>query len=300
MNNRVDYIITSLGGAIPVSSLTAATGTNTIDNEAFQQEWKWDSLGSGIGLKISTASTAATANTQVLMELRKIGGAAGAGNNSLVLNVINEDLAWTSIAKAAHFEARQFAVTLGKTGVDAGYGNVGIFGNSKVSFYQDSTEAVFFRKNWGINYFEMVASTAGYIFQVGTTNQVRFSTSTGTPFLAYYHNGSSKQTQLFNAVSDGGYHPTGTHASIVENENGVFNFSANSGLTYYTPFTPNGQLALHGANNNVGIGTLTPNASAKLDVSSTTQGFAPPEMTATQASAITYQKLQQPQYRCFM
>ena len=52
-------------------------------------------------------------------------------------------------------------------------------------------------------------------------------------------------------------------------------------------FTPKWQLALHGANNNVGIGTLTPNSSAKLDVSSTTQGFAPPEMTATQASAIS-------------
>ena len=37
----------------------------------------------------------------------------------------------------------------------------------------------------------------------------------------------------------------------------------------------------------VGIGTETPNASAKLDVTSTTRGFAPPQVTATQASAIT-------------
>ena len=47
------------------------------------------------------------------------------------------------------------------------------------------------------------------------------------------------------------------------------------------------QITVDGTNNNVGIGTITPNASAKLDVSSTTQGFAPPEMTATQASAIS-------------
>ena len=47
------------------------------------------------------------------------------------------------------------------------------------------------------------------------------------------------------------------------------------------------QLTIGGANNNVGVGTITPNSSAKLDVSSTTQGFAPPEMTATQASAIS-------------
>ena len=47
------------------------------------------------------------------------------------------------------------------------------------------------------------------------------------------------------------------------------------------------KLNIVGSTNNVGIGTETPNASAKLDVTSTTQGFAPPQMTATQASAIT-------------
>ena len=200
--------------------------------------------------------------------------------------VINEDFAPSSVAKAAHFEAKSFAATFGKTGNNAGYGNVGIFGNSKVSFYEGSTESVFFRKKHNVDYFEMVASTAGYIFQVGTTNQVRFATSTGVPFLGYYHNGSSKQTQLFNAVSDGTVYPSGTHASLFENENGVLKFSANSGLTPGMGFAPSWQLVLHGANNNVGVGTLTPNASAKLDVWSTTQGFAPPEMTAAQASAI--------------
>ena len=37
---------------------------------------------------------------------------------------------------------------------------------------------------------------------------------------------------------------------------------------------------------NVGIGTTAPNASAKLDVNSTTQGFLPPRLTATQRDAI--------------
>lgn len=40
------------------------------------------------------------------------------------------------------------------------------------------------------------------------------------------------------------------------------------------------------ANLNVGIGTTTPDASAKLDVDSTTQGFAPPRMTNAQILAI--------------
>ena len=37
----------------------------------------------------------------------------------------------------------------------------------------------------------------------------------------------------------------------------------------------------------VGIGTTSPNASAKLDITSTTQGFLPPRMTATQRDAIS-------------
>jgi uncharacterized protein (TIGR02145 family) len=42
-----------------------------------------------------------------------------------------------------------------------------------------------------------------------------------------------------------------------------------------------------GRTQNVGIGTTTPAASARLDVSSTTKGFLPPRMTAVQRSAIS-------------
>ena len=37
----------------------------------------------------------------------------------------------------------------------------------------------------------------------------------------------------------------------------------------------------------VGVGTITPNASAQLDVSSTTKGFLPPRMTYAQRQSIT-------------
>mgnify|MGYP000539430587 CR=1 FL=1 len=36
----------------------------------------------------------------------------------------------------------------------------------------------------------------------------------------------------------------------------------------------------------VGVGTSTPTASAKLEISSTTQGFLPPKMTTTQKNNI--------------
>ena len=42
-----------------------------------------------------------------------------------------------------------------------------------------------------------------------------------------------------------------------------------------------------GVNAQVGIGTTSPNASAELDVSSTTKGFLPPRLTTTQRNAIS-------------
>ena len=76
LNNRVDYIITSLGGAIPVSSLTAATGTNTIDNLAHKQTWQWNSVTNGGGLLIDSNSTSAIAG-DALVEIKRSGAITG-------------------------------------------------------------------------------------------------------------------------------------------------------------------------------------------------------------------------------
>lgn len=53
-------------------------------------------------------------------------------------------------------------------------------------------------------------------------------------------------------------------------------------LAYAVMFTT----TVTNAQNNLGVGTATPDASAKLEVSSTTQGMLVPRMTATQRSSI--------------
>lgn len=281
----------TISAAAALSSITAATAAHTINNAAFRQEWKWDSLGSGIGLKISTASTAATANTQVLVELRKTGVTPSSyeGYGSTLLNVINEDSNPSFILKAAHFEARNFAATFGKTGVNAGYGNVAIFGNSKLHFFHNGAESAYISRLFNTPALKIAAPPNGYLqFQTGTGTEIDFLRSDGSFYLGTYYTGTTRQVMLLNARGSGNsYDAAGTHASVIENNSGTLKLSANTGLTANSNFTPTWQLNIVGSTNNVGVGTLTPNASAKLDVSSTTQGFAPPEMTATQASAIS-------------
>jgi len=67
---------TPSGGSSVFSALTAATGTNTINNAAFAQEWQWNSLTSGNGLVLSSSSTAAASNTQTVFRVNQTGANA--------------------------------------------------------------------------------------------------------------------------------------------------------------------------------------------------------------------------------
>ena len=58
------------------SGITAATGTNTINNAANAQEWQWNTLGAGTGLLLSSSSTAAASNTNTLFRVNQTGANA--------------------------------------------------------------------------------------------------------------------------------------------------------------------------------------------------------------------------------
>ena len=52
--------------ATPISSLTAATGTNTINNANYPQTWNWNSLGaSGAGLTLASTSSCVWKRTRI-------------------------------------------------------------------------------------------------------------------------------------------------------------------------------------------------------------------------------------------
>ena len=74
---------------------------------------------------------------------------------------------------------------------------------------------------------------------------------------------------------------------ISSNDNVVSNYKGVSLRVYDgTAYASGLEVVGNGAESRVGIGTTTPNASAKLQLDSTTKGFLPPRMTTTQKNAI--------------
>jgi hypothetical protein len=78
---------------------------------------------------------------------------------------------------------------------------------------------------------------------------------------------------------------TGT-VFTVNDASGLPIVSVDTGLNDVVTIGTYGSNALVVRNNQVGIGTTTPNVAALLDITSTTKGFLPPRMTSTQRDAI--------------
>jgi hypothetical protein len=69
--------------AVPISKLVPATGSNTINNNSYLQEWQWNNLAAGSGLKLSSNSTAASTNLQRLLDVKLYGANAVSGETTV-------------------------------------------------------------------------------------------------------------------------------------------------------------------------------------------------------------------------
>ena len=83
----VDLISAGGGGAL--SAITAATTTNTINNTNYLQEWQWNTLAGGTGLKLSASTTLAASNTQKILHLSLSG--ANATSNQTTTTAVFEN-----------------------------------------------------------------------------------------------------------------------------------------------------------------------------------------------------------------
>lgn len=64
---------TPTSSGIAISDLTPADTTNTINNDAYRQEWQWDGLAGNTALKLSSTNTSASGGNQKLFEVALTG-----------------------------------------------------------------------------------------------------------------------------------------------------------------------------------------------------------------------------------
>jgi len=93
------------GGGTSLSGLTAATGTNTINNATFAQEWQWNTLAGATGLALSSTSTAAASGTQVLFSSILSGANATSSQTTYAAKFSNTHTGTTATNIAAQFDA---------------------------------------------------------------------------------------------------------------------------------------------------------------------------------------------------
>lgn len=278
------------GSGSALSSITAATATNTINNVANTQEWQWNSLSASTGLKLSSSSTANTSGS-VLLDLTMTGATATYQNNT-VLRIANNKTNANLTNKGIDMDVTSgiginMAVGASGTGINLAAGmSTGIQLNAnKLSFDGSNTGTI--QYTGGVL---QVRSGSSQTFNIntGTSNYWAFCSSIASNYLTINRIANGSYALVFGGDYLGSsYRSELTSSNVIKASSGTLTFCGNTGSAGgFMGITPTDIMSVYGTNSNVGIGTTTPVASASLEISSTTKGFLPPRMTATQASAI--------------
>jgi hypothetical protein len=82
--------------AVPISKLLSAIGSNIINNNNYSQQWQWNGLAGGSGLKLSSNSTAASTNLQRLLDIQLSGANAVSGQTTVAGYLSNTHTGATS------------------------------------------------------------------------------------------------------------------------------------------------------------------------------------------------------------
>jgi hypothetical protein len=275
------------GGGGSLSGLTSATGANTINNVANAQEWQWNSLSSGIGLKLSSNSNDVASNGAIL-SVERTGTIVGAQTNYSA-KFIN------TIANASGLNTCILATSTGtgtRRAIEIGGGNIHFSsngtagGNNSITF--NGGGYISSNSTYGLQ-LKGFLNKATWIYSGTENNMINIMRGeSGFAEITHSFNSASvtRSMLMFGADFTSGYRSVSTTNAVIEHNAGSLIFSSNTSAGGFATFTPNAQLTVYATNNNVGIGTTTPVATAKLEITSTTQGFLPPRMTTTQINAI--------------
>lgn len=104
---------------VPISSLLAATKTNTIDNTNYTQTWNWTTKTSGNALGLSVSGTAALSG-QTVLSLSSSGANSGSNKLTYGLNVTNSKTGTGAQNYAGNFTASGAGTTYALTSTASG------------------------------------------------------------------------------------------------------------------------------------------------------------------------------------
>lgn len=281
---RRSYKVGSTGGGGALSAITAATATNTIDNTNYKQRWNWSTTAGDTAFALLSNSTGAASNLQNVLTVSNSGANSNASQTTFGAKISNTKTGTSSINYGLYAKA------------SGGYTNYAIGADGDVFVYTGFGYK--FQSGGSITDGSALLITAGTnraIFLTPTKAEgVDILTSAGYISHNFYEvSGTDAGIIMGGRYNAGTYDPFSTTAIVqLQRQSGKLNFIAATGLagsytpSSYTIMTVNGTTS--GAAGNVGIGTTSPSANAKLEITTTT--LAPIKltpMTATQASAVT-------------
>lgn len=268
---------------LALDKITDAVDSSTLNAGNYKQEWKWNSLANNTGFKLSSTSGGLLNTQNRLFEVEMSGAMPGTGNSSYAGYFVNNQTNGGGAALYAEGGGGGGTAILANGSINIQTGRLQLGGGSGALFYRlsgntylqaSNTQGLVLQSSSGVASIYCGSNELGIIASRKTLNQ-RYVLGIG---------GTIYQSSAYLSQN--------TTATLIEKDLGKLIFSANTGLAGgFASFTPNNVMTINGgateATSNVGIGTTTPDATAKLEVSSTTSGFLPPRMTATQASAIS-------------
>jgi len=298
--NSVRYAIKDSsggGGGSALSSITAATATNNIFNTNYKQRWNWNTIAGDTALVLASTSTGAANNLQNLLTVSQ-SGANTISNQTTYGSIFSNTKTGTTstnigLMAIATGATNNFAIEA-QNRIKVSNSGSGI---RDISFWSSGGE----NAKIGTGYNGLVddnieinqLKNMGIVFKINNTEKIRISNN------GYFGIGEIIPSHpLTIRTNFGGFGISLNSRILCDNTTNFYHYTATSN-DYSAQFgcATNANTAVISANGipilyvshgntNVGIGVPTTNASAKLDVASTTQGFLPPRMTATQASAI--------------
>lgn len=272
----------------PISGLSVATATNTINNANYLQEWQWNSLTAGnSGLRLSANTTGSTGLR--LLEILLSGANSSSAQTTYGSYTANTKTGTGSTNVGAFFAASGGAIANYAIQTDAS--GFSMYRNSSTTIlalkcFIESNQTVFETTNGKISFRTKWNGSAG-------TDSLTID-SAGIVTIAYC------PLNLTPTIPGTGYV---TAMNILAGSGGVSRLQfgldsaqqamiimGNSSLRFYNTQQAGDFMRIWSTTGNVqiqNVGTYTDIASARLAVNSTDQGVLLPRMTTTQKAAIT-------------